>query len=41
VIEAWRIDYNTSRPHSNLGGRSPGEYAAELLHVALGCSETT
>jgi putative transposase len=27
-IEAWRIDYNTVRPHSALGNRTPAEYAA-------------
>ena len=27
IIEAWRIDYNTERPHSSLGGMSPGEFA--------------
>jgi putative transposase len=28
VIEAWRIEYNTYRPHSALGGLTPAEYAA-------------
>ena len=27
VIEDWRIDYNTSRPHSSLGNLTPTEYA--------------
>ena len=27
-IEAWRTDYNTERPHSSLGYRTPEEYAA-------------
>jgi putative transposase len=27
VIEDWRIDYNTSRPHSALGNLTPNEYA--------------
>ena len=27
LIEAWRIDYNTERPHSSLGGMTPGEFA--------------
>jgi putative transposase len=26
VIENWRIDYNTIRPHSSLGGKSPMEF---------------
>ena len=27
IIEAWKIDYNTSRPHSSLGGLTPMEFA--------------
>lgn len=27
IIEAWRIDYNTNRPHSSLGGLTPAEFA--------------
>ena len=27
AIEAWRVDYNTVRPHSSLGGRTPGQFA--------------
>ena len=27
VIEAWRIDYNTVRPHSALDGRTPDHFA--------------
>jgi putative transposase len=27
VIEDWRIDYNTRRPHSSLGMLTPDEYA--------------
>lgn len=27
VIEAWRIEYNTFRPHSSLGGLTPEEFA--------------
>ena len=28
IIEAWRTDYNTVRPHSSLGYLTPEEYAA-------------
>jgi putative transposase len=28
TIEAWRIDYNTVRPHSSLAGRTPDQFAA-------------
>ena len=31
VIEAWRIEYNTERPHSALGNRTPEEFAADQL----------
>ena len=27
VIEAWRHDYNTVRPHSALAGRTPDQFA--------------
>jgi putative transposase len=27
VVEAWRIEYNTYRPHSSLGGLTPVEFA--------------
>jgi putative transposase len=26
VVETWRVEYNTYRPHSSLGGRTPAEY---------------
>ncbi len=29
IIEAWRVDYNTVRPHSSLGYRTPDEFARE------------
>jgi len=29
-IEAWRVEYNTERPHRGLGQRTPIEYAALL-----------
>ncbi len=28
LVEAWRIEYNTYRPHSSLDGLTPSEYAA-------------
>jgi putative transposase len=28
IIEEWRIDYNTNRPHTNLNGLTPTEFAA-------------
>ena len=35
VLEAWRADYNTSRPHSRLGWMSPAIYAADRRSAAL------
>ena len=29
IIEAWRIDYNTQRPHTSLGGLAPLIYAEQ------------
>ena len=34
VIEDWREDYNTRRPHSALGMRSPAGFAAALTASA-------
>ena len=28
MLTLWRADYNTSRPHSQLGWSTPAEYAA-------------
>jgi putative transposase len=28
IIEAWRIDYNTNRPHTSLNGPTPTAFAA-------------
>jgi len=33
TLEAWRIDYNTERPHSSLGGRTPGEFANQTRNT--------
>ena len=30
IIDAWRMDYNTARPHSSLGYLTPEEYAATI-----------
>ena len=30
VIELWRIEYNTERPHSSIGNITPEEYAEKL-----------
>ena len=27
ILEAWRVEYNESRPHSSLGYQTPGEFA--------------
>jgi putative transposase len=33
TIEAWRVEYNTGRPHSGLAGQTPAEFAASYpLH---------
>jgi transposase InsO family protein len=29
VEEAWRIEYNTFRPHSALGGLTPAQFAKD------------
>jgi len=31
IIEAWRIDYNTNRPHTSLGGLTPIEFATRPI----------
>ncbi|HZQ69567.1 MAG TPA: integrase core domain-containing protein, partial [Terriglobales bacterium] len=30
VIEAWRREYNDSRPHRSLGERTPSEFACQI-----------
>ena len=27
IIKAWRVDYNTLRPHTSLGGLTPAAFA--------------
>jgi hypothetical protein len=34
IIECWRIDYNTARPHSSLDYQTPEEFAANW-HAAV------
>jgi putative transposase len=31
IIENWRKDYNTTRPHTSLGGIAPADYARQLI----------
>ena len=35
VIEAWRIEYNTERPHSSLGNMTPEEFARTIDQDAV------
>jgi putative transposase len=35
ALEAWRVDYNTERPHSRLGWMTPETYAAARRPAAL------
>lgn len=39
IIEAWRTDYNSVRPHSSLGYLTPEQYAATVPHVCVGPDE--
>ena len=32
VIEAWRLHYNTQRPHSSLDYQTPAAFAARHTH---------
>lgn len=33
LIEAWRIDYNESRPHMALGNKTPSEYCLHVISL--------
>ena len=33
VIESWRVEYNTERPHSSLGDLTPEEYADRRIEA--------
>jgi len=35
IIEAWRLDYNGSRPHRSLGQLTPDEFATAQLHSLI------
>jgi putative transposase len=43
IVEAWRIEYNTYRPHSSLGGLTPAEFATRWAsgHQITGTLDTT
>jgi transposase InsO family protein len=44
VIERWRLEYNTERPHSALGYLTPAQYAAangEALALRASAEEET
>ena len=41
LIERWRIEYNTERPHSSLGNRTPAEYAHGLARTVSGTVSST
>jgi len=36
-LEAWRVDYNTQRPHSSLDDATPSEFARRSQNIALSC----
>ena len=36
-IEAWRWEYNASRPHRALGERTPHEFARQIAASDLSC----
>ena len=46
-IEAWRKEYNESRPHASLADRTPGEFASQcaasraLAETKTGCELTS
>jgi len=33
IIETWRIEYNTYRPHSSVGGITPADYAEQYTTI--------
>ncbi len=39
IIEAWRIEYNTYRPHRSLNGLTPSEFAQRHQKESEGTQE--
>lgn len=39
IVEAWRLDYNGSRPHSSLGNLTPQEFRETLVRAQTGRME--
>lgn len=39
LIEAWRVDYNTCRPHTSLGGLAPAIYVQKTRNHRPGSPE--
>lgn len=33
LVEAWRVEYNSERPHSALGGKTPNEFMNEINNL--------
>jgi putative transposase len=40
-IEAWRRDYNESRPHQALNEQTPAEFAGRIAELQIGTSLQT
>jgi putative transposase len=40
IIERWRIEYNTERPHSSLDNRTPEEYARARQQQVLSTADS-
>jgi len=38
LAEQWRLEYNHHRPHSSLGYRTPGEFAASCIPSSPACA---
>jgi putative transposase len=41
VIENWRIEYNTERPHSSLGDLTPEQFARSGSELLPPCGRET